>query len=242
LTSVPRPGSDAEHFLQDLYGTRERADRFYREQLLDCLTPRMMAFLGRQTQMIIATTDVEGHPDASVRFGEPGFVSVLDERSIAWPELRGNGVMTSLGNIAKNPWTHVMFLDPGERIGLHVRGQSTIVEPDVMAEDFPEVVNRPPTGSRPPDRWVLLRLTHSYVHCRKHFPRAEETLPRVEEVFARSDEGLIPGFDEVKAKGGDYFGAKETPAPWSPAADSPDGHLAHQHRKPRGRSWFGRKG
>ncbi|HET6877362.1 MAG TPA: pyridoxamine 5'-phosphate oxidase family protein, partial [Jatrophihabitans sp.] len=172
---MPRPGSDGEHFLQDLYGTRDRADRFYREQLLDCLTPRMMAFLGRQTQMVISTADVDGHPDASVRFGEPGFVAVLDERAIAWPELRGNGVMTSLGNIAKNPWTHLMFLGVGERIGLHLRGQSTIIEPDVMADEYPEVVNRPPTGSRPPDRWVLMRLTHSYLHCRKHFPCAGAT-------------------------------------------------------------------
>jgi uncharacterized protein len=193
------PGSDGEHFLQDLYGTRDRADRFYRDQVTDVLTDRMIEFLSQQTQMILATADQDGRPDASVRFGEPGFVLVLDNRTLAWPELRGNGVMTSLGNLVKNPWTHLMFLDKTERIGLHVRGQSTIVEPEVMAEEHPIISSRPVSG-RPPERWVVLRLVNSYIHCRKHFPRA--------------DAPIEWGTDDVKAKGGDYFGAKAVPKPW----------------------------
>src|SRR5207245_8534562 len=97
--ATPRPGSAGEHFLQAQYGTEQRADKFYREQMLDTLTPRMVEFLGRQTQMIVATADDDGHPDASVRFGDPGFVAILDDRTLAWPELRGNGVMTTLGNL-----------------------------------------------------------------------------------------------------------------------------------------------
>jgi predicted pyridoxine 5'-phosphate oxidase superfamily flavin-nucleotide-binding protein len=211
-SGVPRPGSDGEHFLQDLYGTRDRADRFYRDQMLDTLTPRMVEFLGRQTQMIIATADVDGHPDASVRFGEPGFVAVLDSRMLTWPELRGNGVMTSLGNLVKNPWTHLMFLDAAERIGLHLRGQSSIVEKDAMAAEHPHIVDRPTTG-RAPAQWVVMRLETSYIHCRKHFPR--------------TDAPIDWGTDDLKAKGGDYFGAKNTPSPWAPepavgAGDQPN--------------------
>ena len=126
--AAPHPGSAGEHLLQDMYGTRDRADAFYRDQMLDRLTPRMVEFLGRQTQMILATADADGRPDASVRFGDPGFVAVIDDRTLTWPELRGNGVLTSLGNLIKNPWTHLMFLDGEERIGLHLRGQSSIVD------------------------------------------------------------------------------------------------------------------
>jgi uncharacterized protein len=199
--ATPNPGSAGEHLLQDLYGTRERADRFYREQMLDTLTPRMVEFLGRQTQMIVATADPDARPDASVRFGEPGFVAALDDRTLAWPEMRGNGVMTTLGNLVKNPWTHLMFLDPGERIGLHIRGQSIVVDAAVMAHEHPEVVNRQTRG-RAPDRWVVLRLESSYIHCRKHFPRG--------------DAPIDWGTDDVRAKGGDYFGAKHAASPWAP--------------------------
>jgi uncharacterized protein len=211
------PGSDGERYLQDLYGTRTRAERFYHDQVLDVLTPKMIEFVNRQTQMILSTADVDGHPDASVRFGSPGFVAVLDERTLAWPELRGNGVMTSLGNLAKNPWTHLMFLDIEERIGLHLRGLSTIVESEEMASEFPELANRPSYG-RPPERWVILRLTNSYVHCRKHFPR--NSADAAEDLEHSSD----------------YFGARFTPSPWAedvgPRRPSP-AHTTRRHRP-----WF----
>jgi uncharacterized protein len=199
-TGAPRPGSEGEHFLQDIYRTRDRADRFYRDQMVGELTERMIDFVACQTRMIIATADQDGRPDASVRFGDPGFVTVLDNRTLAWPELRGNGVMTTLGNLVKNPWAHLMFLDMEQRIGLHVRGQSAIVEPDVMADEHPIILTRPSTG-RPPERWVVLRLINAYIHCRKHFPRA--------------DAPIEWGTDDVKAKGGDYFGAKAAPKPWA---------------------------
>lgn len=204
MTATPSPGSPGEHLLQDLYGTRERAEKFYRDQMLDSLTPRMVEFLGRQTQMIVATADPDAHPDASVRFGEPGFVATIDNRTVAWPELRGNGVMTTLGNMVKNPWTHLLFLDAEERIGLHLRGQSTIVDAAVMAYEYPHVVNRQ-TMTRAPERWVILRLESSYIHCRKHFPRG--------------DAPVDWGTDDVRAKGGDYFGAKHTASPWTPGID-----------------------
>lgn len=199
----PSPGSDGEHLLQDLYGSRDRAERFYQDQMLDTLTPTMIEFLAAQTQMIVATADLAGRPDASVRFGEPGFVQALDDRTVCWPELRGNGVMTTLGNLVKNPWAHLMFLDNGERIGLHLRGEASLVEAAVMAGDYPEVVAAPTSG-RPPERWVVVRLESSYIHCRKHFPR--------------KDAPIDWGTDDARAKGGDYFGAKDTPSPWASGA------------------------
>lgn len=196
-----RPGSEGEHLLQDQYGTRERADRFYRDQMLDVLTPRMAEFVRRQSEMVVASADPEGRPDASVRFGEPGrFVTVLDERTVCWPELRGNGVLTTLGNLVKNPWAHLMFLDHEERIGLHLRGTATIVEAHEMLARHPWV---PQPSGRSPERWVVLALETSYIHCRKHFPRTD-------------GQPVEWGTDSLKAKGGDYFAAKDTPSPWSP--------------------------
>ncbi|MEO8888516.1 MAG: pyridoxamine 5'-phosphate oxidase family protein [Jatrophihabitantaceae bacterium] len=222
-THAPWPGSDGEHHAQDMYGTRDRALRFYRDQVLERLTPEMVEFLGRQTQMIVASVDPAGHPDASVRFGEPGFVAVLDEWTLAWPELRGNGVLTTLGNLIKNPAAHLMFLDAEARIGLHLRGQTRILEAEQMSLEHPEVVDAH-IGGRAPERWVLLSLETSYVHCRKHFPR--------------TDGEIEWGTDDVKAKGGDYFGAKQTPSPWArhPAErDRPHRGEARHQAEPKSR-------
>jgi predicted pyridoxine 5'-phosphate oxidase superfamily flavin-nucleotide-binding protein len=150
--------------------------------------------------MVLCTADEHGMPSGSPRFGEPGFVMPIDERTVTWPELRGNGVMTSLGNLVKNPKAHVMFPDMSERIGLHLRGETTIVEHDAMCAEHPCLATSVKTP-RPPERWVVLRLEAAYVHCRKHFPRTD-------------DQRVDWGTDDVKAKGGDYFGAKDSPKPW----------------------------
>jgi uncharacterized protein len=198
------PASRGERLVQDFYGTTERADRFYDDQMIDVLTPRMREFLANQSWMVLCTADDDGMPSGSPRFGEPGFVVPIDDRTLTWPELRGNGVMTSLGNLAKNPKAHLMFPDMSERIGLHLRGETTIVEHDVMREEYPELVASARTPRRP-ERWVVLRLEVAYVHCRKHFPRTD-------------DRPVQWGTDDVKAKGGDYFGAKDHPKPWRRSA------------------------
>lgn len=197
----PYPQSGGEFLAQELYGTRERAERFYRDQMLDMLTPQMVGFLSEQTEMVVASVDTEGRPDASIRFGEPGFVAVLDERTVAWPELRGNGVLTTVGNLLKNPPAHLMFLDRAARIGLHLRGFTRVLEPDDVAEDHPRLAERAFPG-RGPERWVVMHLSSTYIHCRKHFPK--------------HDGAVEWGTDDPRAKGGDYFGAKDTPSPWAP--------------------------
>ena len=95
-----------------------------------------------------------------------------------------------------------MFPDMNERIGLHLRGETTIVEHDVMFVEHPSLVTTV-TTPRPPERWVILSLEVAYVHCRKHFPRPD-------------DQPVSWGTDDVRAKGGDYFGAKALPKPWRP--------------------------
>ena len=194
------PASDGERLLQDLYGSQSRANRFYNEQMVEALTPRMREFLATQTWMVLCTADEDGMPSGSPRFGDPGFVMPMDDQTVTWPELRGNGVMTSLGNLLENPKAHLMFPDLDERIGLHLRGHTVLVEHAVMRDEYPAVVAAVRTP-RPPERWVVLNLEVAYVHCRKHFPRTD-------------NKPVDWGTDDVKAKGGDYFGAKELPKPW----------------------------
>lgn len=198
-----RPASVGEGALQYLYDSTERANRFYDEQMVDVLTPRMREFLATQTWMLLCTADEDGMPSGSPRFGEPGFVVPLDDRTLAWPELRGNGVMTSLGNLLENPKAHLVFPDLDERIGLHLRGHTVLVEHEVMRAEYPRVVAAVRTP-RPPERWVVLQLEVAYIHCRKHFPRTDH-------------QPVEWGTDDVKAKGGDYFGAKDRPKPWRTA-------------------------
>ena len=208
-TPTPEPvalsGSDGEHELQKKWETTLRAHAFYRHQVLDYLNPSMQAFVTKQEMMFVGTADRHGEADTSFRAGLAGFIRVLDEKTLAYPEYRGNGVMSSLGNIFENPHVGLLFLDFTEgKIGLHVNGRARIVENDQFLQDASVAGpigedNLPATG-RGPERWVVVSVVEAYVHCSKHIPRMQKI-----------DEEIQWGTDDTRAKGGDYFRAKSSP-------------------------------
>ncbi|MYT23636.1 hypothetical protein GTW69_25705, partial [Streptomyces sp. SID7760] len=113
LVTFPPPpfGSAGEHRLQQHMGSADRAARFYDQQVRPCLTPEMREFIGRQSMVFLATADSGGACDSSFRAGPPGFVHVLDEHTLAYPEFRGNGVLASAGNMTENPHLGMLFVD-----------------------------------------------------------------------------------------------------------------------------------
>jgi len=122
------PGSDGEKVLQKQFNTMQDALNFYNKQVITYLSPLMQDFIAKQEMMFISTADSTGECDSSFRSGEAGFVSVLDEQHILYPEYRGNGVMASMGNMSENPNIGLMFLDFYEtKVGLHVNGKAKIV-------------------------------------------------------------------------------------------------------------------
>ncbi|HLL69600.1 MAG TPA: pyridoxamine 5'-phosphate oxidase family protein [Micromonosporaceae bacterium] len=192
------PGSVGEHLLQEQYGTSERAERFYTTQVLDHLNDRMQEYVARQEMMFIATADSHGECDCSFRAGPPGFVQVLDPGRLAWPEYRGNGVMASLGNLLENPHVGLVFVDFfRDGVGLHVNGRASIVDDAEMRRSIPDLPVDTVPGRRP-ERWVVASVEEAYIHCAKHIPRLVK-VPR----------DRAWGTDDVKRKGGDFFGVAQ---------------------------------
>jgi uncharacterized protein len=208
-TVVQSPGSQGEHLLQSVYGTAERAGRFYRDQMCNRLLPTMVEFVGRMEMMFVATADGHGECDATIRAGPAGFVHVLDEGHLAYPEYRGNGVLASLGNISENPHVGLLMIDfVRDLIGLHVNGRARIVEDGDLRAAYPNVP-APDVPGRRAKVWVVVDVEEAYVHCRKHIP------PMMPVPHNRAW-----GSDDVRRKGGDYFGAAAA-APASGAPISP---------------------
>jgi predicted pyridoxine 5'-phosphate oxidase superfamily flavin-nucleotide-binding protein len=172
------PGSRGEHDLQARYGTRSRAGAFYKHQMLSYLNPQMRAFIARQEMFFLATADGQGECDVSFRAGEAGFVHVLNEKVLVYPEYRGNGVLASLGNIAENPHAGLLFIDFQDKVGLHVNGAARILSNEELLT-VPEVTAAlraaiAETSGHRPERWVLVTVEEAYIHCSKHIPRLEK--------------------------------------------------------------------
>lgn len=193
-------GSRGERVLQERLGSEERAERFYDEQMLGHLNARMREFVRRQEMFFLATSDGKGECDNTFRAGSPGFLQVLDDRTVAYPEYRGNGVFASLGNIEENPHVALLLLDfQQDRIGLHINGRARVVADDDMRAERPYLPVDPVPGRRAAV-WVEVTVDEAYVHCSKHIPH----LAKVER--PPHGEGRAWGTDDNRRKGGDYFG------------------------------------
>ncbi len=207
-----QPGSPGERMLQQSLGTTQRAQQFYRSQVTGRLTPVMREFIQRMEMAFIATSDRAGECDCSFRAGPAGFIRVLDDRTIAYPEYRGNGVLASLGNILQNPHIGIFLVDfTRDLVGLHINGDASLVTPARMPE-FDPCLPEPGQAGRRPVRWVVVRVTEAYIHCSKHIPK------------------LVPqsrvrhwGTGNPRHKGGDYFGVAARPAAPDRPAELPAG-------------------
>ena len=181
--------------MQECLGTTQRAQQFYDRQVTSRLTPAMQQFIQRMEMAFIATSNGAGECDCSLRAGPAGFIRVLDERTIAYPDYRGNGVMASLGNMVENPHIGIFLADfTHDLIGLHVNGRAILVVPARIAEFELGSLESGHPGHRPV-QWVVVEVTEAYIHCSKHIPK------------------MVPqsrvrhwGTDNPRHKGGDYFG------------------------------------
>lgn len=190
------PGSDGEHELQHEYNTTRRAHKFYGDQMSSHLNEEMKEFIGRMDMAFIATADAKGEADASFRAGPPGFIHVIDDATVCYPEYRGNGVLASLGNISENPHIGIMLIDfVRDRIGLHINGNASIVDDDDMREQVADLPEEHVRG-RVPERWVRVEIHEAYIHCRKHIPA----------MVPADESSRAWGTDNAARKGGDYFG------------------------------------
>lgn len=200
-----RHGSDGERRIQEELGTTDRADRFYQDQMRDRLNTRMREFVARQEMLFLSTADGSGACDSTFRAGPPGFVLVLDDRTIAYPEYRGNGVMASLGNIRENPHVGILMIDFGrDRIGLHINGTARLVSDELMRIWRPELPVDPVPGRRP-QMWVQVDVDEAYIHCSKHIPHLVKA-PKIIGQRTGSSGGRAWGTDDNRRKGGDFFG------------------------------------
>jgi NADPH-dependent 2,4-dienoyl-CoA reductase/sulfur reductase-like enzyme/predicted pyridoxine 5'-phosphate oxidase superfamily flavin-nucleotide-binding protein/bacterioferritin-associated ferredoxin len=207
------PGSEGEHELQARYGKSLQALAFYKHRVLEHLNSEMREFIARREMMFVGTADSHGNADASFRAGHAGFVKVLDEHTLAYPEFRGNGVMSSMGNISENPHVGLMFIDFGQdRIGLHVNGSARILEHAEFVHFMEEraageaivgdamltkLISKDPGNL---ERWVIVTVEEAFMHCSKHIPQMQKV-----------DLELQWGTDDARAKGGDYFKADQPP-------------------------------
>jgi uncharacterized protein len=129
-------------------GNRRYQDRFDTRRLADRLEERFVArrtiddsdraFIEGCDMLFIATADADGRPQCSYKGGDPGFVHVLDERTVAFPNYDGNGMFLTAGNALVNRHVGLLFVDFEERRRLRLNGVAEHVDDHPLLGAFPE--------------------------------------------------------------------------------------------------------
>jgi len=129
---------------------------------LDQLTRQ---FVERSPFVLLATAAADGSCDVSPRGDPPGFVRVLDERTLLLPERPGNKLADSLRNILGNGHVGLLFVIPGVGDTLRVNGRATLVtDEELLAASVVE--------GKTPRLGLLVEIDQVFTHCSKAFLRA----------------------------------------------------------------------
>ncbi len=132
---------------------------------LDFLDPHCRRFIELSPFIVIASTGVNGHADASPRGEAPGFVHVLDDRTIAIPDRPGNNRLDTMQNILENPEIGVIFLIPGVNETLRINGRAEIRDDASLRAGF-EVDGKQPVTV------LVVNVREAYLHCAKALIRS----------------------------------------------------------------------
>ena len=176
--------------LRALYG--QPRERSLRKQM-DHLDEYSRAFIAASPFVILSTQgagsigDPDGLADCSPRGDAPGFVKVVDDRTLLLPDRRGNNRLDGLLNVLVNPRIGLLFLIPGINESFRVNGIAQISRDPALTAQF--VVQE-----KTPNTVLVIHVQEAYVHCSRALLRASLWDPAK---FARP--GAVPSFGTIMA-------------------------------------------
>jgi predicted pyridoxine 5'-phosphate oxidase superfamily flavin-nucleotide-binding protein len=160
------------------------------------ITPDLAQFIAAQTSVFLASANADGQPYIQHRGGPPGFLHVLDEKTIAFADFAGNRQYITQGNLADNPKVHLFLIDYAHRQRVKIWGEARVVEGDstLIAQLMPE-------GYRArPEQVILLTVTAWDANCPQHIPQRFEAAD-VAAALAERDQRIEALEAEIKRLG-----------------------------------------
>jgi predicted pyridoxine 5'-phosphate oxidase superfamily flavin-nucleotide-binding protein len=134
------------------------------------ITADIAAFIAEQTSVFLGTANAAGQPYIQHRGGPAGFLHVLDDKTIAFADVRGNRQFITLGNLAQNPMAHLFLIDYAHRQRVKIWGQARVVEDDsALLEKL-----MPPNEKSRCERVILFSVTAWDANCPQHIPQRFE--------------------------------------------------------------------
>ena len=157
------------------------------------ITADLAGFIEAQVSVFLATTNADGQPYIQHRGGPPGFLRVLDDRTIGFADFAGNRQYITQGNLSDNPKAHLFLIDYTSKQRVKIWGEARVVEGDaeliakLMPEDY----------KARPEQVILFTVSAWDANCKQHIPQRFEAAD-VERLIAEANKRIAALEAEVK--------------------------------------------
>jgi PPOX class probable FMN-dependent enzyme len=136
------------------------------QKTLLALDKHCRAFIAKSPFLLIASSDAQGNMDISPKGDPPGFVQVLDDKTLAIPDRPGNNRVDTFTNILQHPKVGLFFIIPGKRETLRVSGTAVIVRDNGLRESIA-------IRHKVPDFALVIHVEEAFFHCSKCMVRSK---------------------------------------------------------------------
>ena len=157
MTLAEKPGTTVDDAAQ-LRALVGEESLVVQKKVLDRLDRFCRDFIALSPFLVLASSDSEGRADASPRGDGPGFVQVLDEKTLLIPDRRGNNRVDSFGNVLSSPGVGLVFFVPGINETLRVNGRARLTRDTALLEPTTVQEKTPKLG-------LLVEVDEAYFHC-----------------------------------------------------------------------------
>lgn len=151
------------------------------------VSPQLAAFLGELDMFYLGTANAEGQPYIQYRGGAPGFLKVIDDKTLGFADFGGNRQYITLGNLSENPKAFIFLMDYARSRRIKVWGTARVVDDD------PELLDRlrEPNYTGKVERAILFEIEAWDVNCPQHIHKRyseKQVAPVIERLQARITE------------------------------------------------------
>lgn len=148
-------------------GSRETYARFEQSgPENDAITPEIEPFIAQMDGFYLGTVSSNGYPYIQFRGGYPGFLKVLDEKTLGFADFRGNVQYVTVGNISENNKAFLFLMDYRHRKRLKIWGKARYVEGDYELIERLKV----PEDDSEIERVILFEVEAWNWNCPQHIP------------------------------------------------------------------------
>lgn len=151
---------DKQRQLQDRFDSRRLADGIEATNVHSEFNPLDTGFIAAQDFFFLATTDADGKPSCSFKAGAPGFVKIVDDKTLAFPCYDGNGMFLSMGNVVETAKVGLLFIDFQKPNRLRISGTASISEGDPLLVEYPEALFM-----------IRVAVTEIFLNCPRYIPK-----------------------------------------------------------------------